>query len=728
MSGTGDNQGNYGNFGGTPSTGGSDGSGGCATGPGVGGDSSMETSPPPMQRTAGSSEPVFPALDPMPSVAGSSGTATDGQGISADWQANLDGMDNLFDSESDARSRAAAFLREARVRAEEAIRSGLDADRATYEAILAARTRLATLQGDLSGCAPVPLTSTGSFTLSGDGRFLACSNTFLLEDRSSWSFSFRPEDLVCHTCIGNRGHPILQSRSGTRSPGVLFVLSDHTFPPCLPVEDTAACIKIMRLEYGSPGEVAKKFAAIFGKAQIPASSVVLMGMPAYLERTGPAAYTKEMAFALSVLTKMNKGLKVGYLPFIFSSGTTSPRLIRDSLDVTAWIRQVAASTDTYLEEAFKEATEIILELGTGRTQGIHSTILELPDAITHNKSTKTWASSGWSGVPTAIGHLDKNRERRIITCISTALNTNLAMGLSTSWLLDREINAGNGIYKRCRFVVAGGAHAGQLGGALVRAGSDTITAMASNWRVTASASNQMVAQLKNILAKSTPETLILWCLDEAVYYSMEDGNIVLPAKDDMAIALHLPGEVKVIGADGLNALITAILPLLRVGGNTPVVLITPYKRWVSSRCCENAGHTTNTATPEWEAALEAKLADLNRSIRTLLFNKGFRNVRVVNPCSFARNLPQHEVWDFDNPTLPATKFFDEVATSLLNNNTPSDGLLANRKRTRGDADQSLPPPTPPPLMGYCGTGRGHQTGRGAARGRGLFPRGGRRPF
>jgi len=193
-------------------------------------------------------------------------------------------------------------------------------------------------------------------------------------------------------------------------------------------------------------------------------------------------------------------------------------------------------------------------------------------------------------------------------------------------------------------------------------------------------------------------------------------------------ALHLKGRVEVLSNDSLSSLLNTIMPLLTVGGNIPVVLVTPFKKWIADRCCQDTTHCTNTATPQWEADLEMRLADAARHIRTTLFSKGVRHVRVLNPCTIGKGLPQYEVWDIDNDFMPAYRLFDEVASSILTHNKPPPGNTTTPAQKRPHEDEvkklAVPPlMDQPPNRG--GVGRGYTRGRGLA-GRGRRPmRGGR---
>ena len=232
--------------------------------------------------------------------------------------------------------------------------------------------------------------------------------------------------MTCHTCITNRGHPILHKSSGIRTPGVLFILADHCFPASLAVKGGGSCAKIIRLEYGTMDELVAKFLELFRFRPIPEGSVTLIGLPSYLERVGLTAYARDLVKANLEIKKAIPNCKMGQLPTVLLSGTSSPALVRALLDLTAWVKKISCNEDTTCMAAYVKSDKVMLELSTGKTQPPYGARHELPNSF-DCPQTSTWSNGGWEGLPKAIGHLDTNRETRIITAMLRDLNLRLAM-------------------------------------------------------------------------------------------------------------------------------------------------------------------------------------------------------------------------------------------------------------------------------------------------------------
>ncbi len=133
-----------------------------------------------------------------------------------------------------------------------------------------------------------------------------------------------------------------------------------------------------------------------------------------------------------------------------------------------------------------------------------------------------------------------------------------------------------------------------------------------------------------------------------------------------------------------------LLPLFKMVGSRPLVIIMPYHRWVQNPCCSNKSHTTNGGTHPWIEQLIVRIEDAGQNLRSFLFNKGFRNSVVINPQRSIEELPKQEIWELSN-TIPSMKFLSKLGTKLIVNNSSMstkrrlnvDPPEDNTKRNRG---------------------------------------------
>jgi hypothetical protein len=89
---------------------------------------------------------------------------------------------------------------------------------------------------------------------------------------------FDPRDLSCVVCSDS--HSALVSREGGKTP-ITLVLSDQSFLPIIEGGKGENCVRILRVEDGSLGEIVDLALEMFPKG-IPGNSVVLLGSRTHL--------------------------------------------------------------------------------------------------------------------------------------------------------------------------------------------------------------------------------------------------------------------------------------------------------------------------------------------------------------------------------------------------------------------------------------------------------------
>ena len=80
--------------------------------------------------------------------------------------------------------------------------------------------------------------------------FISCN----LQLKHNISYSLNPTRKVCTFCPAARDHSVLGAPRGSSSNPLgreAIILSDQSYPPILPSNSERACIRIIRLEYGT---------------------------------------------------------------------------------------------------------------------------------------------------------------------------------------------------------------------------------------------------------------------------------------------------------------------------------------------------------------------------------------------------------------------------------------------------------------------------------------------
>jgi hypothetical protein len=188
----------------------------------------------------------------------------------------------------------------------------------------------------LRGGVRVEKTNIGTFANPDDDRINNCHTRFIVEKKQNISFSFDPATMMCYSCTARGGHAICGEEGGGARQ--CFILSDQTFPACLPCGN-GECVKIIRVEDGALSELVTVWLEITKGKQLPAGSVVILSSATHLLMEGLEGYVEDMIKSLKKIGSIFGGgiIATPGIP-IFLGGCNSPELIRDVWDLMSWLK------------------------------------------------------------------------------------------------------------------------------------------------------------------------------------------------------------------------------------------------------------------------------------------------------------------------------------------------------------------------------------------------------
>jgi len=269
-------------------------------------------------------------------------------------------------------------------------------------------------------------------------------------------------------------------------------------------------------------------------------------------------------------------------------------------------------------------------------------------------------------------------------------------------------------------------------------GADSVAVTLEDWRPTLMTAKRLKEDTAQLLCRKSPEVLVFYLLDESFFYSRaEDHSLRYPQFDRHGL-LHLKGEVHTMSKDSQYEAFQVMQQLLKVGGQRPIIFITPTPMWVVGRCCNMPDHSTNTGTDTWAASIAEKVDEAAKNYKSFFFTKGYRNVTIINNAQIQGEIPTFEIWD-DSNGIPGAKFFNRLAQHVVStsagakrkaeematnmNKTPKQGsrMPAGNNRPDHEAGGAEGPSRPPALMrGGQGGQRGGFGGRGRGGGAGQY--------
>jgi hypothetical protein len=206
----------------------------------------------------------------------------------------------------------------------------------------------------------------------------------------------------------------------------------------------------------------------------------------------------------------------------------------------------------------------------------------------------------------------------------------LALDLEPHPVIERLVGSQSKPKRRTDFMVVGGSNGRRLARALTEADHSVSLVCNIGWTINRESCTQLVGALANQIRDEDPATVILFLLDNSVFYiRSKDGGRALPKKLGDG-KYHAVGELVVASRDIQTEHFHAMKPILDVIGSRPCLIVSPLQRYVVGGCCQDVRHVANRLDRGYQDEQKQQLALLTRNLRAFLFNNRRPNVRVVD--------------------------------------------------------------------------------------------------
>jgi hypothetical protein len=555
----------------------------------------------------------------------------------------------------------------------------------------------------------------------GERRLLASSLRFDMKSKRISSASFQ-EDWTCLHCGAHGNKPAFKKRgeAGTSSGEQAVVLSDQCFPPILPAKGGEKCLKILRIENGSILDLVDEFLRLLGNHIFPAGSVVLLGSPSHLGKVGLTAYLNDLLWAEKELkARVGRETIVRPLPLLLLPGCSDSALIRDLFDLADWCKYFYTEDQHHLATSHEMAAAALSSLGEG-AQPIGAEIrYRLPGRAGPNGNTNNsvlWVSRARS-LPERIRRADCNTEKNIVLSIIAELRVKMALDLDSNPAFERGLVLQVRARMTVDYLIVGGSNASRLARAIDGLGYSTCLVSKPGWRIERGSVEQLTKLVKNTINDQVPGTVVLQLLDNSTFYGKtQDGSWLLPTADNNG-HYHVPGEIRVASKDTQMDHFRALQPLFDILKQHKILLVTPLQRYIVGSCCNDPGHGTNRAAPDYKKKMAEDLDHMKRTLKDFVFREGNRSIKLIDPNVDLRGLEENDIWGAD-PVHPRTEIYRRIAEGVVKLNAALE-TKESAKRKRNDSNEGQDRQQQPPVRGRGREPPGPGPSRGSAtRGRG----------
>ena len=494
------------------------------------------------------------------------------------------------------------------------------------------------------------------------------------------SCSFDPSTLLCHCCDGGPHNIIRQGEDGHPEPA-LIICSDQAFPAMLPAMQ-GKCAAIIRVEDAAPSELIFAVRNILGGKKIPVGSAVMLSSLSHLGVAGTAKYVQDIAAAMKTLEDDYAGrvrILHGYaVPKICIA---DPLLIRGISDVIDWLHETDRRHSYHLPAVNIRYREIFL---TGDEHKNPLATIPIPMALPasiRRRDPCSFCSGGNPGLADTIPIATAEKEAEFINSLFEEINSELAMNLDT-WPSMNPVQDSQDTGRIRQLIVGGGSHASRLAESLGVLYPDVIDLSLCGWKLTGRSADELADDICDAIQKPDQEgvVIILELFDSSAYKGTEKGDRATHDPFRIGNTYHVQGKLAVCVPSEFKYLFAAAASIIRACRKATVFLLSPIYRYLNRRCCEDPSHLTNSEDPTFPARLAQSLRDMHKLLRSLVWHKHWRNVKVVNPAihmglrpDSGHSLEEEEArmaellarWG-DDPIHPTEIAYKQLAEALLN--------------------------------------------------------------
>jgi hypothetical protein len=507
-----------------------------------------------------------------------------------------------------------------------------------------------------------PPLDTGSFFSGGDGRMANCRLRMNFGNKSTTCYSFCPDNWECTSC--ENPHKILTSHRDEEPPTrCAFLLCDQGGPPSLACKGED-CIPVIRKEFGTLLDLASEFLDITKQYRPCPGTIVAIASATQLAQGGVADYIRDLTTIQGWFQNKFKGeVELVPGPVYLLNGCNSKSLLCAMADFTDWCKEGGEQTSLLLG-TMTAALQVALASGTGEFYRLPPRLYRLPADLSGEVELLPWAFTANTPFPAGTKHLSPAKENTINQAFREDLmkKRSLPVGeLSVERGLSPSVAAAEA--RRKKFLVIGASNSERLGSALEARGIKTAFIKTTNWKPGPDAVDALEEHVKSGIASQSPECVIYELLDNLVFLGRSaDGTTTLPKRDAKGI-YHVSGDLIVADKQVQLNLYKAVRPLLMAAGNRPLIVITPFPRYVSSPCCHEEGHVTNFKDGDYVDSILAQLAEVRVNFKSFLFSDRIRRVNVINPAPLMEDRMTGPYWA--DPVHPAADSFDRLSELVV---------------------------------------------------------------
>jgi hypothetical protein len=420
-------------------------------------------------------------------------------------------------------------------------------------------------------------------------------------------------------------------------------------------------------------------------------------------------------------------------------------LIRSMLDFDSWLLAGQSGTATVLP--------CTRNLFWGSVAGGDHSSVMLSDSFTimmptslRNPRKRPLTSDPFNRqVPSTIMAVDEGTEAKLIESLFSELNDCYGLQLDVN-----PDNSRGGVpaadHGQRRTVTVGASHMTRIQTAMADRGAQVTNLSTPGWTGTKSNLQKVAAFIKD-MALTDNDSVVMDLWSNVAYMGTDEyGLPIRSVKCTGDGKYHLMGQLQAAPRTVFSAVLADAAEILESSGCARVVVVAPFARYVSGKCCSNPLHITNFGTDSLSSemykaadAADAAIAADTKCESVLVYHMMDTFMGSDSDLSEVTTLAGTSVWRDGDPVHLSDGAYADIAAAILKLVEDSEGQNTAKRPRLASVVPSIPgssrggqaPIRPPLWVSGIATrsrpsgggrrpygGRGGRSGRGGRRGGG----------
>jgi lysophospholipase L1-like esterase len=470
----------------------------------------------------------------------------------------------------------------------------------------------------------------GSFDTEGDTRVM---HTHIAtrhhgHTHQNISASFDPSTLTCISC--DTKHSALHNSSHDDAPPPsVFAFTDQSFPPVLKGSSTGPCIRVLRLEDGTLGELADLVAEVFGPMGIPPDAVLMMGSASHLLKAGSSCYAGAWVECTVGLQKKFPNLQI--LPLIPIPNVSMPgKMYRYTVELAIWLEHVYGNSTVGLGTVWKTLIRSMTQHSTGHTtrHGTESYTLPFPGTLSVPVKTVPFNFHSEQTVPQSIEVGNPDVEAGLVLVLIEVLNKDFSARLQPDGVPRLAAQGQHAKDNVTHCVIIGASHMKRVAREIAAQGLKVTDMSVPGWVANSASISALSKQLDHL--HTEPGTVVVLDLlgNSSTKFLQIDDTLSMPCKIDGK--WHLLGDVKNVDDTDIGEQLRKLSGCLTKIKDVPKVFIPPIPRYVFGSCCSHPDHAPNVKHAEHQEIMLKQHTRMRNTLKRNLHALLTKNFRVLD--------------------------------------------------------------------------------------------------